>query len=488
MASLKEIRQERLKKIDLLKEAGIEIYPVSTKRGKTCQEIIDNFPKLEKAGRKVVVAGRILAKRGQGGMIFIDVNDGTGALQLVLKKDELGESLKLFEQTVDLGDFIEVSGVPFLTKRKEKSLLVKKWTMLVKSLRPLPDSWAGLKDTEERFRRRYLDSLMSPEVKERFVLRSKLITELRTFLNKEDFLEVETPMLQPIPGGATAKPFVTHHNALDIDLFLRVSPELYLKKMLVGGFNKVYEISRNFRNEGIDLTHNPEFTMLEFYESYSDATKQQKFVEKLLKTVIKKTIGSSKLKFNEQTIDLSADFKSLSYFELLQRYALIKDPAGISQAELKIKASQLGVVVSRSDNKEKILDNIYKKMCRPKLIQPTFITGYPKDYLPLAKKMADDDSLVDAFQLVIGGVELVKAFSELNDPIDQRERFGDQEKLKEAGDDEAQSKDEDFLEALEYGMPPAGGVGIGIDRLIMLLTDTTNIREVIFFPTMRPKK
>ncbi len=488
MASLREIREERLKKLAILREAGVDPYPVVSKRGKTCLEVSGGFTKLKTAGKKVAVVGRIKAKRGQGGMVFVDIYDGTGSLQLVFKKDELGDSLQLFNQTSDLGDFIEVTGVPFLTKRKEKSLLIKSWTMLSKSLRPLPDSWSGFKDTEERFRRRYLDSLMSNQVKERFVLRSDLITQLRTFLNKEGFLEVETPMLQPIPGGATAKPFVTHHNALDIDLYLRVSPELYLKQMLVGGFEKVYEISRNFRNEGIDQTHNPEFTMLEFYESFSDAGKQRKFVEKLIKAVVKKTTGQSKISFDGQTIDFSTPFKTMTYFELLKRYALIQSPAEISKSDLILKARQLGVEISKSDNKEKILDNIYKKMCRPKLIQPTFIIDYPKDYLPLAKKLPTDETLVDAFQLVVGGVELVKAFSELNDPIDQRERFTSQEKMKAAGDDEAQVKDEAFLEALEYGMPPAGGVGIGIDRLAMLLTDTTNIREVIFFPTMRPKK
>lgn len=488
MATLPEIKSERERKIRLLQERGVDPYPIKSSRTKEVSEVVSKFAQLEKTGRATVVAGRVMSLRGGGGLVFADINDGTGKIQILFKKDAMPErDFALMSDTLDIGDIVEIKGIPFTTKRQEKSLICKKWTMLTKSLRPLPDKWHGLSDVEERFRRRYLDSLMSSEVKERFILRSKVISEIRAFLNKENYLEVETPMLQLVPGGATAKPFKTHHNALDIDLYLRVSPELYLKEMLIGGFPKVYEISRNFRNEGIDVTHNPEFTMLEFYEAYSDADRQRKLVEKLVKTVAKNCLGVSTITYGKHQIDFGAPFKVISYYDLLRRYALIQNPGEISREDLLLKANQLGVKVDKSDSKEKILDYIYKKACRPKIIQPTFIVDYPKDYLPLAKKKADNPDLVDAWQLVIAGVELVKAFSELNDPVDQRERFMGQEKMRQAGDDEAQQKDESFLEALEYGMPPAGGVGIGIDRLVMLLTNTANIKEVIFFPAMKPK-
>ncbi len=489
MSSLEEIRQDRERKLDLLIERGINPYPINSSRSKELAEVKAKFTKLEKAGRSLAVVGRVLAMRGQGGLIFLDLDDGTGRIQTLFKKDNLAdEDFKLFEATIDIGDIIEVKGRPVLTKRGEQSVEVKQWTMLAKTLRPLPSKWHGLQDIEERFRRRYLDSVMSEEVKQRFILRARTVTEIRNFLNQEDFLEVETPMLQPVPGGATAKPFVTHHNALDIDLFLRVSPELYLKQMLIAGFPKVYEVSRNFRNEGIDQTHNPEFTMLEFYEAYSNVAKQQKFVERLLKRVVKKISAEFDPAGLKGKVNWDEPFKRISYYDLLKRYALIQNPGEISLADLSLKANQLGVKIEKGDAREKIMDNIYKKACRPKIIQPTFIVDYPKDYLPLAKKLSPDSELVDAFQLVVDGVELVKAFSELNDPLDQRARFVKQEKMRQAGDDEAQANDESFLEALEYGMPPAGGVGIGIDRLVMLLTGTKNIKEVIFFPTMRPKK
>lgn len=488
MASLEEIRVERKKKVARLLEAGLDTYPIETRHDFTCGKVIDSFAKLSKRKRLISLSGRIRAVRGQGAIMFLDLDDGTGRLQLVARQEKLPKKqFELLVETLDIGDFVEVQGSLMITKRGEKSLIIKGWRMLAKSLRPLPDKWHGLQDTEERFRRRYLDTLMSPEVKERFITRSQIISEIRNFLNKEGFLEVETPMLQPIPGGASAAPFVTHHEALDTDLFLRISEELYLKRLLVGGFLKVYSLSRNFRNEGIDTTHNPEFTMLEWYEAYSDATEQQEFVIKLLKVVVKKVFGSLKFKYVDEEIDLTKPVKVVSYYDLLKRHALITDPASATQEELLLKASQLGVKSNASDSREKIMDVIYKKVCRPKLIQPTFLIDFPVDYLPLAKKKSDDDKLVDAFQLVIGGLEIVKAFSELNNPLEQRSRFEAQENNRAAGDNEAQRIDEDFLEALEYGMPPAGGVGIGIDRLTMLLTNTQNIKEVILFPTLKPR-
>ena len=490
MASLEEIRDERIKKLNALKRAGIDPYPVSTTIGFSLEEAVSGFNALLKKKKAIVLGGRIKAIRGQGAIIFFDIFDGTGSIQGLIKKGELDDKLQtLFGETVDIGDFIEIKGKLFVTKRKEKTLLVSDWKMLAKSLRPLPDKWHGLQDVEERFRRRYLDTLMSSEVKERFIMRSKIITTLRGILDKHGYLEVETLMLQPHAGGATAEPFTTHHNTLDTDLYLRIAPELYLKQLLVGGFSKVYEIGRNFRNEGIDVTHNPEFTMLEFYESFSDAAKQRVFVEKLIKLVVKATTKKTSLPYDNTTIDFSKKFTVVSYFDLLKRYALILNPESIGREELRIKANQFGVHVDDKDSTEKIMDNIYKKLCRPKLIQPTFITDYPEHSLPLAKRKEKASArLVDAFQLVVGGIELVKAFSELNDPVDQRERFRAQEENRKAGDREAQTSDVSFLEAMEYGMPPAGGVGLGVDRLVMLLTDTKNIREVILFPTLRPKQ
>ncbi len=488
MASLEEIRNERLKKLALLKEQGIDSYPVVSNREFCVDELQNDFTKLSKRKKFITAAGRVTALRGQGAMVFFNFTDGTGVFQGLLKKDEIKEKThKLFVDTVDIGDIIELKGSLFTTKRKEKTLLVKDWNMLAKSLRPLPDKWHGLQDVEERFRRRYLDILMSEDVRARFATRATVYGELRAILEEAGYMEVDTPILQPISGGATAEPFITHHNALDIDLYLRIAPELYLKRLLVAGVPKVYEMGRMFRNEGIDATHNPEFTMLEFYESFSDAATQMIFVEKMLKRVVKRVHKKTKILYDEKTIDFSKKFAVVSYFDLLKRYALIADPENIGREELLLKAQQLGAEVKEGETVDKIMDAIYKKACRPKLVQPTFVVEYPTHYLPLAKKMPGSEDFVDAFQLVVGGIEMVKAFSELNDPIDQRTRFEQQEKMKEAGDKEAQVADEDFLEALEYGMPPAGGVGIGIDRLIMLLTDTKNIKEVIIFPTMRPK-
>ncbi len=487
MASIEEIRAERLKKLNLLKERGMNPYPVSFDVSLSVEEAVKDFKKLSKK-KSLTLAGRVTAVRGQGAIVFLNFTDGTGVFQALLKKGEIAdERLELFSLAVDIGDFVGLKGKLFVTKRGEKTLLVKDWAMLAKSLRQLPDKWHGLQDTEERVRRRYLDTLMSPESKTKFLLKSKIITQIRAFLNEAGYLEVETPVLQPIYGGATAFPFTTRHNTLDIDLYLRISPELYLKRLLVGGFPKVYELSRNFRNEGISPTHNPEFTMLEFYEAWSDAKKQMAFVEKMIKLLVKNIFRKNYVTYGEQKIDFSKKFAVVSYFDLLKRYALIPNPEKITKEEAYLKAVQLGLEISKNDPLEKILDHIYKKSCRPKLIEPTFITDYPEHYLPLAKKKEGMKGIVDAFQLVIGGIEIVKAFSELNDPLDQRERFEKQEEYKKEGDKEAQEKDEDFLEAMEYGMPPSGGVGIGIDRLAMLFTDSKNIRDVILFPTMRPR-
>src|SRR3989344_5314588 len=483
MSSLEEIRQNRLNKLEVLRKKGINPYPISTHADACLKEAADNFEKLSKK-KKLSLAGRVMALRGQGGLVFADLSDGTGAFQALLKKDELPEEMfSLWGEVVDIGDFVEVTGTLFITKRNEKTLQVKSWRMLGKSLRPLPEKWHGLTDTEERFRKRYLDLLMNEEVRDRFLLRSRIVSALRALLDAEGFLEVETSILQLLAGGANAEPFKTHHHALDIDLYLRIAPELDLKKLLIGGYPKVYEIGRSFRNEGIDVTHNPEFTTVEWYEAYSDGAKQQVFVETVLRSIVQRVCGTTRVPFDGHELDFEKPFEKVTYFELLERHALISHPRTVTYDALVEKAKELGVGAHPADGPEKIMDSIYKKAVRPKLIQPTIIVDYPKEYIPLAKKKEDDESMVDAFQVVVGGYEIVKAFSELNDPVDQRERFLAQEKNKKSGDREAQPNDEAFLEALEYGMPPAGGLAISIDRMTMLLSNVKNIREVIFFPT-----
>lgn len=488
MSSFEEIKNERIKKLNILKEAGINPYPIEVKKDYSTEEAVVGFTKLSKLKKPFFMAGRIMTVRGHGGSTFVDFSDDGVRMQAYLKKDEVGEdAYKLFIDTVDIGDFLELRGALFKTKKNEKTLKVVEWKMLAKSVRPLPDKWHGLSDVEERFRKRYLDLLMSPDVRNRFVTRSKVISELRSFLNKEGYLEVETPILQPLAGGATAEPFITHHNTLDIDLYLRIAPELYLKKLLVGGFSKVYEIGRNFRNEGISPTHNPEFTMLEFYESYSNAEGQRSFVEKMFKGIVKNIFKKSSIEYNGHTIDFSKKFSVISYFDLLKKYTLMVNPFEISRDDIALKAKQFGITVEGHDAKEKIIDNIYKKICRPKLIQPTFIIDYPAEFSPFAKKKIDDPLFIDRFQLVVGGIEMVNAFSELNDPFDQKERFLEQDKKRREGEAEVSPSDEGYLEAMEYGMPPAGGVGVGVDRLVMLLSNTQNIKEVILFPTMKPR-
>ena len=488
MSSFEEIRNERIKKLNILKTAGMNPYPIESKKDYSTAEVIDDFSKLSKRKKPFFMAGRVMTVRGHGGSTFFDFSDGEGKMQAYLKKDEIGlEGYQLFIDVVDTGDFVELKGVLFKTKKNEKTLKVLAWKMLSKSVRPLPDKWHGLSDVEERFRKRYLDLLMSPEVKNRFVIRSKIISEVRNFLNKENYLEVETPILQSLAGGATAEPFMTHHRTLDMDLYLRIAPELYLKKLLIGGFSKVYEIGRNFRNEGISPTHNPEFTMLEFYEAYSDAQSQRAFIEKMLKTIMKNIFKKFSVGYNGNIIDFSKKFSIISYFDLLKKYTLMVNPSALSRNDIALKAKQFGITVENHEAKEKIIDNIYKKICRPKLIQPTFIIDYPAEFSPFAKRKADNSSFIDRFQLVVGGIEIVNAFSELNDPFDQKERFLEQDRKRKEGEAEVSPSDEGYLEAMEYGMPPAGGVGVGVDRLVMLLSATQNIKEVILFPTMKPK-
>ena len=427
MASIEEIRNTRLEKLHILEQKGVSAYPTTTERECTLLEAAEKFDTLSKK-KTLALAGRVMSLRPQGGLIFCTLDDGTGRFQGLIKKDSVdAEIFDFFSQVVDIGDFIEVHGTLFLTKRNEKTVEIKTWRMLAKSLRPLPEKWHGLQDIEERFRHRYLDMLMSSEVKKRFIIRSKVITEIRRYFDENGFLEVETPMLQSHAGGATALPFTTHHEALDIEMYLRIAPELFLKRLLVGGFPKVYEIGRNFRNEGIDVTHNPEFTMLEWYEAYSDASKQMIFAEGLLKHIVQTVFGTNTVSWEGKEVDFSKKFSASSYFDLLKKHSAIKNPETVTLAEITEYAEKAGVKVEQGDTIPRLMDAIYKKTCRPKLIDPTFITDYPVEYLPLAKRNSQNPKAVDAFQLVIGGLEVVKAFSELNDPIDQKMRFNEQE-------------------------------------------------------------
>ncbi|MBX4199935.1 lysine--tRNA ligase [Candidatus Parcubacteria bacterium] len=485
---MEEIREARLRKLEILKEKGINPYPIDSHFDKTLKEVLGEFESLKDKG-KLTLLGRILSIRAQGKIVFFDIHDGTGKFQGLLKRGEpTSESdFDLFNETFDIGDFIEVKGTLFLTKKEEKTILVESLRMLSKSLRPLPEKWHGLTDTEERFRKRYLDTLSNEEVKTRFITRARVVQELRRALEERGFIETETPALQPLYGGASAEPFVTHHNALDMDLYLRISDELYLKRLLIGGFPRVYEFARDFRNEGIDSTHNPEFTMLEFYEAYSDAEKQREFVEDMIRRVVKAVSSDGIINFDENRIDFNSKFKVEKYADVLSAHTELIDPLNATREDLVTEAERLGVEVEHSDSAVKILDGIFKRAVRPNLMEPTFLIDYPVDYLPLTKRLPLSDKLVDAFQFYAGSFELVKAFSELNDPLDQRARFEAQEKVLKKGEKDAQPLDEEFLEAMEYGMPPAGGVGIGIDRLTMLLTGARNIKEVILFPTLRPR-
>ncbi len=483
---LEEIRNERIKKLGILRERGITPYPSAYRRTHSIIEVLQKFSALERAKKKLSIVGRIMAKREHGGSTFFDLRDDSGKIQIYLKKDILVNAYDLALETIDIGDFIGVEGRVFKTQKGEPTIEVSSWSMLAKSLRPLPEKWHGLQDVEERFRKRYLDLLMNNEIRARFVLRSQIIDTIRDFHRKNGFLEVETPMLHPVPGGALAKPFVTHHNALDLDLYLRVAPELYLKRLLIGGLDKVFELGKSFRNEGIDATHNPEFTILESYSAYWNEEDMMKFVESLFIALAKHFWKKQEVGFDGKKINFKAPFSRVTFKDLLARYALITGYDGETRDSLATRARQLGIDTEKSDPKGKVADEIYKKICRPHLIQPTFVTNHPLDISPLAKK-AERAGEVRRFQLIVAGMELANGFAELNDPLEQRERFEEQEKMLGAGEEEAHRIDEDYIEAMEYGLPPAAGLGIGIDRVVMLFTNTKNIREVVLFPTMRPR-
>ena len=468
---------ERKKKLAELKDFGIEPYGrrfITTHR---ISEIIED-------SGKVKMAGRIMALRGHGKAAFADIKDVSGKIQLYFKKDVLGDGKYNLFKKMDIGDFLGIDGSVFRTKMGELTVRVEDFKVLAKSLRPLPEKWHGLKDVEIRYRKRYLDLIVNEEIPQIFRKRSQLIRKMRGFFDEKGFLEVETPMMQPLSGGARAKPFVTHHQALDTDLYLRIAPELYLKRLLVGGLEKVYEINRSFRNEGIDTLHNPEFTMLEAYAAYSDYQEMMELTENLIISLAQEILKNEGIDYQGQKIDLKSPWQRITLKETLKEYCSFEDFPDLEK--MKKIADGLNLKLTGKENGFEIADNIFTKKVQSKLINPVFILDYPISTSPLAKNKPGNSEIVERFELFIGGMEVANAYSELNDPLEQRKRFA--EELKDEREGVKRTIDEDYLEALEYGMPPAGGLGIGIDRLVMLFTNSSSIRNVILFPQLKPKQ
>ena len=488
-----EQRQQRIKKLDLLREAGVAPYGTRFDAKDRAGDLIrlhgqKTKETLEQERISCTVAGRVVALRRFGKAAFAVLQDGSERLQTYLKKDLLSPQAYTVTEQLDLGDWIGVTGILFRTKTNEFTVEVHELTFLSKALRPLPEKWHGLTDVETRYRQRYVDLIANPDVHGIFAIRSRIITGIRAFLIERGFLEVETPMMHPIPGGAAAKPFVTHHNALGVDLYLRIAPELYLKRLIVGGFPRVFEINRNFRNEGISTIHNPEFTMLEFYVSYADYQDLIRLTEELISSLAQQLLGTTVIEYQSKTINLAPPWRRWSYHQsILEVNGLA--PAVLTDREQALAAAtQLNVPVDPKWPLFNIVNEIFEETVEPRLEQPTFITDYPIEISPLARRKDADPALTDRFELYIAGREIANAFSELNDPLDQRARFEGQAAQREAGNEEAHVCDEDFLRALEYGMPPTAGEGIGIDRLIMLLTNQASIRDVVLFPQLRPEK
>ncbi len=489
-----EIIQQRKKKIREMTEEGIPLYAHRYDPEDSAETILTSYGNaspetLEKEKPSVIVAGRIIALRRFGKAAFAHIQDGTGKIQIFAAKNVLSAEEFRLSKKLDIGDIIGVRGILFFTRTGELTIEIRELKLLTKAVRPLPEKWHGLKDKEIRYRQRYLDLIANPEVQQTFVQRSRVIAALREFMNRRGFIEVETPMMQPIPGGATARPFITHHNALGIDLYLRIAPELYLKRLLVGGFERVYELNRNFRNEGMDLQHNPEFTMIEFYMAYADYTDMMTLTEELLSEITGKVHDSLLLDYKGHQIDMTPPYRRLPYKSALESALQEKGfaPETLLETEAARKAAEaLEIPIPAKASRSKILDKLFETLVEEKLVQPTFVIDYPTDLSPLSKRKPDNPDEVERFELFIAGREMANAFSELNDPEDQRSRFEAQVAERRGGDEEAMYMDLDFVRAMEYGMPPAAGEGIGIDRLIMLLTGNESIRDVILFPQMRP--
>ncbi len=484
------ILEKRKEKIQQLKAQNIKLFPNDFKVSHTIKEILDMVESSPgtisvKPEESFAVAGRMMAVNRFGKASFIRFRDRTGQLQAYIRKDLVGEDAYALFKQLDVGDFIGLTGEMFQTKTGEWTLLAQNFRLLSKSYRPLPEKFHGLRDPEKRYRQRYLDLIMNGDVRDKFLLRTKIVGAIREFLKARDFLEVETPMMQLIPGGADATPFKTHHNALDIDLYLRIAPELYLKRLVVGGFERVFEINRNFRNEGVSTQHNPEFTMLEFYQAYADYRDLMDLTEKMIRSIAEDINGAEQIHYQGNSIDFSGPWRRLTLAQALEELGGVKPEMLRDKQALLDFAAEKGVKITKTGRLGKVITKLFDALVEPKLIQPTFITGYPVEVSPLSRKSDQNPDLTDRFELFIAGRELANGFSELNDPEDQRERFVQQVADREAGDQEAHFMDEDYLEALEYGMPPTAGEGIGIDRLVMLFTDSASIREVIFFPHMK---
>ena len=498
MEELSEQEKVRREKLQAIRDLGIDPYPAALfPVDNDSQSIKDNFEE----GKTVIIAGRLMSRRIQGKASFAELQDSSGRIQLYFNRDEICEGEdkilynELYKRLLDIGDIIGLEGTLFTTQVGEKTIMVKSFQILNKTLRPLPlpkaDSDGNIydefSDPELRYRQRYLDLILNPKVKDTFVKRTKITNSIRSFFNEKNYLEVETPILQPIPGGAAARPFLTHHNAMNIPLYLRIANELYLKRLIVGGFDGVYEFAKDFRNEGMDRSHNPEFTVMELYVAYKDYFWMMKMTENLLEKVAIDTNGTSAVVVGENSIDFKAPYPRIPLLEAIKIHTGI-DVSLMDEKQLRSTAEDFGIKVDDTMGEGKLIDRIFGEKCEHHFIQPTFITDYPKSMSPLTKQHRNNPKLTERFELMVNGKELANAYSELNDPIDQRERFEAQLTLSEKGDDEAMFIDQDFLRALEYGMPPTSGIGIGIDRLTMLLTNNTSIQEVLFFPQMKPKK
>jgi len=498
MVGLSEQEIIRREKLEKLRAMGINpypapLYPVDHSSAQIKTEFVE--------GKKVVIAGRLMSRRIQGKASFAELQDSKGRIQVYFNRDEIcpeeDKSLynEVYKKLLDIGDIIGIEGILFTTQVGEKTVQVSQFTLLNKALRPLPlpktdaegNSYDEFNDPEMRYRQRYVDLIVNPKVKDTFIKRTKITNSIRSFFNERDYLEVETPILQAIPGGASARPFITHHNALNIPLYLRIANELYLKRLIVGGFDGVYEFSKDFRNEGMDRTHNPEFTVMELYVAYKDYFWMMKTTEKLLEKVAIDSNGSTTVAIGNHRINFKAPYPRVPILEAIHTHTGI-DVSEMNEEELRSTAKKLGLEVDETMGVGKLIDEIFGEKCEHHYIQPTFITDYPKEMSPLTKEHRSNERLTERFELMVNGKELANAYSELNDPIDQRERFEEQLKLSEKGDDEAMFIDQDFLRALEFGMPPTSGIGIGIDRLVMLMTDNSSIQEVLFFPQMRPEK
>ncbi|MEC9492952.1 lysine--tRNA ligase [Flexistipes sp.] len=485
--------EHRYKKLQHLKNSDILPYVNSFKVPFSLAEIKEKYEGVQKSQLmenkyRFTVAGRVMSIREFGKAAFITIKDRSTSFQIYLKKGEITEEEYEVFKSTDVGDFAGMSGFLFKTKTGELTLFTESYRMLTKALRDLPEKWHGLKDVEKRYRQRYTDLIVNEHVKDIFITRSRIIKGIRDFFNDRDFLEVETPMMQPLAGGATAKPFITHHNALDMQLYLRIAPELYLKRLVIGGMEKVYEINRNFRNEGISTKHNPEFTMIEWYMAYADYYDMMALTENLIVSVTTKILGKNSIEYDGKEINLQKPWPKLTLEESIEKFANIPQSDLKDYESVKKIAENHNIKVDKSWGRGKIVLEIFEELVEDKLFQPTFIIDYPKEVSPLSKSKADNPDVTERFELFIGGFEMANGFNELNDPIDQKERFEKQVEAKDAGDEEAHLMDKDFLRALEYGLPPTAGEGLGIDRLVMLLTNSKSIREVILFPHMRPEE